>query len=113
MTSSVTGVTVRRGRAEDAARVRALRLEMRADSPLAFLATLAEAAARPHAEFRARIAGVAAGPERAQFVAERNGRLIGHAGGLRWWDDPATTVVFAVYVSPDHRGTGVAADLIE
>jgi GNAT superfamily N-acetyltransferase len=113
MTIAATDVTVRRVRAEDAARVRALRLEMLADSPLAYLETLAQAAALPHAEFRDRLAGGAAGAERAQFVAERQGHLVGHAGGLRWWEAPATTVVFAVYVSPDHRGTGVLEALVE
>jgi GNAT superfamily N-acetyltransferase len=111
--TAATAVTVRRVRTEDAARVRALRLEMLADSPLAYLETLAEAAARPHAEFQARIAGFTSGDERAQFVAERDGRLVGHAGGLRWWETPATTVVFAVYVTPELRGRGVLAALVE
>ena len=39
-------------RPADAARMRALRLEMLADSPLAFLETLAQAAARPHDDYR-------------------------------------------------------------
>jgi predicted GNAT family acetyltransferase len=114
MTSAtVAAVTVRRVRVEDAARVRALRLEMLADSPLAFLETLADAAARPHDEYRARIAAMAAGNERAQFVAEAGGGLIAHAGGLGWHDDPVTTVVFAVYVTPEYRGTGVLSRLVE
>ena len=107
-------VTVRRVRPDDTARVRALRLEMLADSPLAFLETLAEHAARSHAEYRARIASMSTGFERAQFVAERAGRLVAHAGGLRWPEDPRrTTVVFAVYVTPSCRGTGVLAELVE
>jgi GNAT superfamily N-acetyltransferase len=105
--------TVRRVRPGDAARVRALRLEMLADSPLAYLETLAEAAERSHDEYRARIAAMSTGAERGQFIAERDGRLVGHAGGLRWPEDPATTVVFAIYVTPSCRGTGVLADLVE
>ena len=106
-------VTVRRVRPEDAARVRALRLEMLADSPLAYLETLAEAAARPHEQFRARVAHMSHGDERAQFIAEHDGTLIGHAGGMRWPERPDTTVVFAVYVTPSQRGTGVLAALID
>jgi ribosomal protein S18 acetylase RimI-like enzyme len=104
---------VRRVRPDDAARVRALRLEMLADSPLAFLETLAEAAARPHTEYQARIARMATGHDRAQFVAERGGRLVGHAGGMAWPERTDTTVIFAVYVTPECRGEGVVAALVE
>ncbi len=97
----------------DAARIRALRLEMLADSPLAFLETLAQAAARPHADYRQRIAQVATGDHQAQFVAERDGRLIGNAGGVAWTEDRASTLVFAVYVTPAGRGSGVLELLIE
>ena len=50
---------VHRVTVEDAARMRALRLEMLADNPLAFLETLAQAAARPHEAFRRRVAQAA------------------------------------------------------
>jgi ribosomal protein S18 acetylase RimI-like enzyme len=99
--------------------MRALRLEMLADAPLAFLETLAEAAARPHAEYAARIASVATGTHTAQFVAELTvagasaGRLIGHAGGTAAPDDPGLTVIYAVYVTPAWRGTGLLAKLID
>lgn len=73
--------SVRRVRPQDAARMRALRLEMLADAPLAFLETVAEAAARPHAQYAARIASVSQGCHTAQFVADPGGRLVGHAGG--------------------------------
>ncbi|KXK62243.1 GCN5 family acetyltransferase [Micromonospora rosaria] len=139
--------TVRRIRPPDAARMRALRLEMLADSPLAFLETLADAAARPHDEYAARVAACSTGWGTAQFVAtpadhpagptparrpdgpghggvpsgpgdrplrlpERR-RLVGHAGGTVLPGEPDVTVVFAVYVTPAWRGTGVLADLIE
>jgi len=107
--------TVHRVRPADAARMRALRLEMLADSPLAFLETLAQAAARPHEDYRRRIAQASAGGSLAQFVADpgRRSRLIGHAGGTVMAEHPGTTVVFAVYVTPARRGTGVLEDLIE
>ncbi|WP_428963348.1 GNAT family N-acetyltransferase [Micromonospora fluostatini] len=136
--------TVRRIRPPDAARMRALRLEMLADSPLAFLETLADAAARPHDEYAARVAACSTGWGTAQFIATpadppaastpvtpqaeptplghrggpalvcrpEGGRLVGHAGGTVLPGEPDVTVVFAVYVTPAWRGTGVLADLI-
>ena len=106
--------TVHRVTPGDAARMRALRLEMLADSPLAFLETLAQAAARPHADYRRRISQAAAGNQLAQFVADPGGgRLIGHAGGTVLADEPDATVVFAVYITPASRGSGVLTGLIE
>ncbi|MEO3779095.1 GNAT family N-acetyltransferase [Micromonospora sp. B11E3] len=150
-TATAVTATVRRVTPQDTARMRALRLEMLADAPLAFLETVADAAARPHAEIAARVASVAAGPRTAQFVAEphdapagrptgdanrpigeanrlgragrpvgepgrltgRAGRLVGHAGGTVAPHDPGLTVIYAVYVTPAWRGTGLLADLIE
>lgn len=106
--------TVQRVSRADAARMRALRIEMLADSPLAFLETLAQAAARPHEQYRDRIGHASAGFELAQFVADPGaGRLIGHAGGTVLPDEPDVTVVFAVYVTPARRGMGVLVKLIE
>jgi GNAT superfamily N-acetyltransferase len=93
--------------------MRALRLEMLADAPLAFLETIAEAAARPHAEYAARVARNASGDDCAQFVADAGARLVGHAGGIAAPDDAKLTVVFAVYVTPAYRGTGVLAELVD
>ncbi|WP_434090228.1 GNAT family N-acetyltransferase [Micromonospora avicenniae] len=104
---------VRRVRPGDAARMRALRLEMLADAPLAFLETVADAAARPHAEYAVRIASTSTGPQTAQFVADPGGRLVGHAGGTVIPSEPGLTVVYAVYVTPLWRGTGLLADLVE
>lgn len=104
---------VRRVRPPDAGRTRALRLEMLADAPLAFLETIADAAARPHAEYAQRIASTSVGSRTAQFVADPgNGPFVGHAGGTVAPDDPTLTVIFAVYVTPAWRGRGVVADLI-
>ncbi|MFF5295537.1 GNAT family N-acetyltransferase [Paractinoplanes globisporus] len=95
--------------------MRALRLEMLADSPLAFLETLAQAAARPHEAYRRRVAEAARGGRLAQFVADPGGRarLIGHAGGTVLPEEPGETVIFAVYVTPEHRGGKLLAELVE
>ncbi len=113
--------TVHRVIPADAARMRALRLEMLADSPLAFLETLAQAAARPHEDYRRRIVQASTGRQVAQFVAdpgnqrphEPPGRLIGHAGGTVLPEEPAVTVVFAVYITPGRRGGPVLGELVE
>lgn len=114
MTSTVApAITVHRVTAADAGRMRALRLEMLADSPLAFLETLAQAAARPHADYRRRIVQASTGGQLAQFVADPGGRLIGHAGGTVLPEEPGATVVFAVYITPAQRGRGVLRELVE
>jgi GNAT superfamily N-acetyltransferase len=105
--------TVHRVTPADAARMRALRLEMLADSPLAFLETLAQAAARPHEDYRRRVIQASTGRELAQFVADPGGRLVGHAGGTVLPEEPHVTVVFAVYITPARRGSGVLGDLVE
>jgi GNAT superfamily N-acetyltransferase len=135
MVKPATLTTVHRVTPGDAARMRALRLEMLADSPLAFLETLAQAAARPHEDYRRRIAQASSGRSLAQFVADPDlggidppgadprrvktgrasagGRLVGHAGGTVLAEEPGTTVVFAVYVTPERRGSGVLGELVE
>lgn len=105
--------TVHRVTPADAARMRALRLEMLADSPLAFLETVAQAAARSHDDFRRRIWQASSGDQLAQFVADPGGRLIGHAGGTVLPEEPDVTVIFAVYITPSRRGDGVLAELID
>jgi GNAT superfamily N-acetyltransferase len=113
MGSVATLTSVHRVSPADAGRMRALRLEMLADSPLAFLETLAQAAARSHDDFRRRITQASSGRSLAQFVADPGGPLVGHAGGTVLAEAADTTVVFAVYVTPARRGTGVLADLVE
>jgi predicted GNAT family acetyltransferase len=109
----VAEVTVRRVTIDDAARVRALRLEMLADAPLAFIETIDEAAARPHEQFRARLADKVQGTGSAQFIAEVDGRVIAQAGGYAPPGIRGVTLIFAVYVSPDWRGTGLLGQLVD
>ena len=99
-------VIVRRVRAEDAARVKAVRLEMLVDSPLAYLERVDEAAERPYAEFKARIASTATDHDSAQFIAEADRRLIGQAGAFAPPGSDGVTMIYAVYVTPAWRGIG-------
>lgn len=104
---------VRRVTPDDAGRMRALRLEMLADSPLAFLETLAQAAARPHESYRQRIRQSAEGFDTAQFIVDPGGPLVGHAGGTTVPGEPGCTVIFAVYLTPASRGGKMLGRLVE
>jgi len=109
----MTTAVVRRVTVADTAMARALRLEMLADTPLAFIERIDEAAARPHEEFRETVVQRAEGDGAAIFVAAADGRLVGQAGG---WTPPGSTgvtVVFAVYLSPAWRGAGLLGRLVE
>ena len=105
--------TIRRVRTEDSGRARALRLEMLADTPLAFLTTLAEAAAKPHDEFVGRITRAAAGTQIGHFVAVSGKQLVGQVIAVESPTDADVTMLFAVYVSPSHRGRGILVGLID
>jgi len=109
----MTQPVVRRVTVADTALARALRLEMLADAPLAFIERLDEAVVRPHEAFRQSVAQRAEGDAAAIFVAAADGRLVGQAGG---WTPPGTagtTVVFAVYLTPAWRGTGLLGRLVD
>lgn len=109
---AVTEAIVRRVVATDVARARAIRLEMLTDSPDAFLETAAQYAARPMAEVAAIVAARASGNVIAQFAAVHRERFIGSATAAADVDDQCTVGLFAVYVTPAHRGTGVVVDAL-
>lgn len=104
---------VRRVTMADAAMARSLRLEMLADTPLAFLETIDEAAARPHAQFKAKLSERVAGDNGALFVAAADGRLVGQAGGFAPPGTRGVTLIYAVYLTPAWRGTGLLGRLVE
>ena len=103
-------VEVRRVRPEDWPAVRQLRLEALADTPIGFLETLADARAKPDADWQARAARGAAGGAGFQVLAFDGERPVGNsvcflADGRAW--------LGAVYVATDHRGQGLLARLVE
>ncbi len=106
-------IRVRRVAPADGAQARALRLEMLADSPLAFITTLADAAAAPHAEYVGRCARAASGTQQALYVAEADGRLVGQAGAYAHPQEAGRSMLFAVYISPSHRGAGTLGTLVD
>lgn len=117
--------TIRAVRTQDWSQARALRLDALRDeiAHLAFLETYADAAARPDSFWEERTAGVAEGRSARQFVAEQpDGRWLGtltvlveRPGTEGVFGAPAEvpqTHVVGVFVRPEARGTGLAAELL-
>jgi len=109
----MTTPNVRRVTLADSAAARALRLEMLADAPLAFIERLDEAAAKPHHAFRTTLAARTEGDVAALFVAEHDGRLVGQAGGWRPPGTSGVSLLYAVYLTPAWRGTGLLRRLVD
>lgn len=91
--------------ADDWQRVRALRLEMLEDTPLAYAERWQDAHERPPAYWQERLRQYTKGESRITFVAEQTGRWVGQAGGTLIRASRADLV--SVYIAPPHRGTGL------
>jgi ribosomal protein S18 acetylase RimI-like enzyme len=97
-------VVVRRIRSDDWPGQRALRLEMLADTPIAFLEHLKTARARPDEYWVARNSEHAASTTSAQWVLDTGDRLVGTMACFE--DDEGRVHVVSVYLSPAYRGRG-------
>lgn len=105
-------VEVRRVEPGDWRAIRAVRLEMLEDSPLAFITTLTEARALPDSVWIDRCTQPPDGAA-ATFGAFVGDRAVGMAVGLdKSRPGRSVVAVVSVYVSPDHRRTGVADRLM-
>jgi GNAT superfamily N-acetyltransferase len=104
---SVPAIRVRPGRPADAAALRAIRLEALADSPEAFGDSYEECLAWDEAQWRA------CADEWNFYLAEVDGRVVGMARGETHDGRPGTRWLFAMYVSPQARGTDVARRLVD
>ena len=115
MTSGGPSVEIRRIRADEGLRLRALRLHALAEAPLAFGSTLAREQTFPESTWHERAAGGASGSDRVTFVAEEAGRLVGMATGVsRHPDDPVhSPMLIGMFVDSTQRGRGVGAALVE
>jgi ribosomal protein S18 acetylase RimI-like enzyme len=107
-------VAVRRVAEEDWALLRAIRLEMLADAPLAYLETVADAEERSEQEWRFRAHRGSAGPTNLALAAEDSQAPGRWAGYLACFvDAPGQGHVVSVYVTPGHRGTGLAGKMLD
>jgi len=112
--TAARSVTVRPTTADDWREVRALRLEMLADTPLAFGETLAAAETVDEAGWRMRGArGATATGVFLAAVDDASGTWVGTMGG--YLHAPGQPMLVGVYVAPSHRGagTGVADALLD
>ena len=116
MTNTPADVNVRRTREDDWEEYRALRLEMLADTPLAFGETLANAEGGAEAEWRMRSArGESADQILVAAIENATGRWVGTMGGfVASGPDVAGPLLVGVYVTPDFRGRtlGVASAML-
>jgi GNAT superfamily N-acetyltransferase len=118
------GIVIRRVRADEGPRIRALRVEALADpvAAIAFLETTEQALARPDAEWRERAERNATAADQAGFVAVLDDEHVGsvvvflrRAGEPDYFQrvpEVDTATLVGVYVSPRVRGRGVIDALI-
>ncbi len=104
---SAPSIRVRPGREEDAMALRTIRLEALADSPDAFGETYDECAAWHDDVW------VQKAKKWNFYLAEMDGQVVGMARGEAHHDEPDIRYLFAMYVSPSARGTGVATLLVD
>ena len=106
-------VSVRRVEPGDWPVLRALRLEALADTPIAYLETLATALALDDDAWQARARRGSAEGDSCQVLARSGGTAVGTAVGFLDAERPGTAVLAAVYVAPAARGTGLLSALLE
>lgn len=112
--SDRSGYEIRRYGAGDWRGLRAIRLEMLADTPLAYVESLADARQYTDDEWRARAAW-ADEPHRLGLTAvlTGTGRWIALARCAVFGEFDDRAFVFSVYVAADFRGRGVADQLLD
>ncbi len=104
---------VRRVTAQEWGLIKAIRLEMLTDSPDAFITTLDEATSYPDSEWIDRAEQGSVGSSQATMLGLDGDVPVAMAVGLRRRSGRKDIlVIVSVYVSPTHRGTGLAADLL-
>jgi GNAT superfamily N-acetyltransferase len=107
---------IRRIRADEGSRLKALRLRALADSPMAYGSTLAREQAYPDSLWHERAANGAAGDKVVTVVAEHDDRLLGMATGLvSDLESPHAQdlTMVGVFVDPTLRRQGIGALLVD
>lgn|SRR5512139_92036 len=107
-----TQLTIRRVVEDDWRMVRAVRLEMLRDTPLAYCETVEEAEAADEEQWRFRARRGQSGPTNIQLAAETG--TGSWAGFLACFvESPGQGHVVSVFVAPAWRGTGLATQMFE
>jgi ribosomal protein S18 acetylase RimI-like enzyme len=103
----MTTATVRRASFGDEEALRAVRLEALTDDPDAFGSTYDREAGRPSEDWQRWFTGGAV------FLADdADGAPVGIAAGFRDVRGRPIVYLVSMWVSPPHRGTGIADDLV-
>ncbi len=107
-------VVVRRVVEDDWPALRAVRLEMLADTPLAYLETVADAERRSEEEWRFRARRGSQGGTDLALAAVPLDASSGWVAYLACFvDAPGQGHLVSVYVAPAHRGTGLARAMLD
>jgi len=104
---------IRRANADEWERVRALRLAALRDAPDAFGSTFEREAEETEERWRGWVTGWDGAERQALFVAEDGDAWRGLALGVRWRERPDAAHLYAMWVAPDARRTGVGRALVE
>lgn len=103
---------VRRVRTDEGPLLRSVRLAALADSPSAFGSTYAAEADQPDDQWTERATLGAAGERSATFFAIVDGAVVGLVSVHRPVPGGLSAELVSMWVSPPHRGTGIAAELV-
>ena len=111
----MTPVEIRRIRADEGLRLKALRLRALAEAPTAFGSNLAREETFADSTWHERASGAASGSDRATFIADDGGRWVGMATGVAHHPDGPehSPMVISMFVDSSQRGRGVGAALVE
>ena len=107
-------VVIRKIRADEGQRLRAIRVQAISDAPSAFGSTLDETLARTDEYWNARVTQAAIGDESVLFVAENPEGWVGLVGSyLEDFAATASVDLISMWVAPASRGQGVGRKLVE
>ncbi|HLJ55370.1 MAG TPA: GNAT family N-acetyltransferase [Chthonomonadaceae bacterium] len=106
-------MTVRRIRTGEADIYRSIRLRALSEAPEAFCSTYENAIRRSPESWVEQADEAAEGTDRAIFLALDGAEPVGMAALYRDPDAPASGNLLQMWVAPDRRGTGLAADLLD
>lgn len=111
----MTDVVVRRVTPADGALLREVRLRALQDTPEAFGSTYDNEVRRPESFWHDRARNASAGNDLYSGLALADGEAVGLIGGFRNDEDGhhADIDLVSMWVAPSHRGTGLAAALVE
>jgi ribosomal protein S18 acetylase RimI-like enzyme len=108
----VEAVVIRRVVASDAERIKVVRLRALRSDPSSFASTFPEEAAYADEEWMDWAIGHAAGEEMATILALEGENAIGLVSAYRDKGDGSLYHVYAMWVAPEHRGSGLGRRLL-